>query len=567
MFLMELISFALVTLSALAEAKPGTRYNARVVAGNPVVPDSCDTVSCESKPVSQCLLEIALEQQIKDASKDRVDIIVFPETYFSDSPAIFACGPPVPEKRLPDASSKSLCPSGGYPSTWWGKVACWAKEYHILVVVGAYEWGECLPSLNPFTHRTFPCHNNLTVFNQAMAFGVNGELLAVHHKHHLAHAMIPKRRTSTMMASGLVVNPSELELLDDDASASWPVPDAVTFTSHFGVTFGILICHELNFGSPILSLLRAGVRDVIFPTEWGGIMEGSFQGMQSGFAVAHGVNLIAANKAAGGSGIWPAGATEAPIQYPMSSASSLHPRPQWVGTLELESPVAHIATEYSIAPPPAHRLVSNVTRLTASAQAAEVSLHGTSCRLNLNSDRAGRRYLFGASNGINFAGLFESSCWLVECDVIAKQLYGLLSPSFLEQAFWPFTEDDVKFCKHMPEQASSVNRLQIRLDIESATANFFLPIGQCGDGSVPTPRPSVSPTGQVGWQTMSLSLACPLGIAAVRSFAQSEFEYPQCPEGFCPSPTLCSNRSWEVVSDARCTLVPPLQDTSEQILL
>ena len=67
--------------------------------------------------------------------------------------------------------------------------------------------------------------------------------------------------------------------------------DVTVFTSHFGVKFGIIICHEMNFASPLRSMISNGVRDIIFPTQWGGAYGGNFAATQSGFAVVHQVAL------------------------------------------------------------------------------------------------------------------------------------------------------------------------------------------------------------------------------------------------------------------------------------
>ena len=68
--------------------------------------------------------------------------------------------------------------------------------------------------------------------------------------------------------------------------------DVTVFTSHFGVKFGIIICHEMNFASPLRSMISNGVRDIIFPTQWGGAYGGNFAATQSGFAVVHQVGLL-----------------------------------------------------------------------------------------------------------------------------------------------------------------------------------------------------------------------------------------------------------------------------------
>merc|ERR1711871_1381087 len=192
-------------------------------------------------------------------------------------------------------------------------------------------------------------------------------------------------------------------------------------------------------------------------------MEGSFPGLQSGFAVAHGVNLIAANAMAGGSGIWPADPLAVPIQYPLSFDTPLTP-PQWSGTLELTSPAGNAHDPPAVPAPPAYRLVSNVTRFETEAgrtYTSRVSLRGPTCQLQLTKPSTVDRYLFGVSNGINFAGLFESSCWLVRCDVIRRQLFGTLSPSFLEQTFWPYTLEDQHFCAGASTELSPLGEFTI----------------------------------------------------------------------------------------------------------
>lgn len=288
-------------------------------------------------------------------------------------------------------------------------------------------------------------------------------------------------------------------------------------------------------------------------------MEGSFQGLQNGFAVAHGVNLISANGDAGGSGIWPANASAAAVQYPTSARSAQVPQPQWFGTLELVSPTGALVEEAAVPPPSSHRLISNISQFTIPAVTSGyrystiMTLPGTTCHFELSSATAGSRYLFGATNGINFAGLFESTCWLVGCDTIANKIYGQASPTFLEQAFWPFTDDDVDFCANTAQVFVGA---QVRIDINTAsTTNFFIPDAQCSNGTVPWPRPVVKARSQNGWRKMSVTSDCALGIVAVRSFAQSEFELPQCPEGFCPSPSICTNQSWETDSNGMCVLV------------
>lgn len=147
---------------------------------------------------------------------------VFPEVYGVED--VLRC-PPKEEDLLPKAGTL-VCPDDGFPTqTWWSKVACLAKKWKVIVVLGVYDWGPCIPGPDPFVHRPFPCVGNLTVFNMAVAFGIDGTVLAVHHKHHMAHTVMPKEDLS-IKHNGIVYNPSPLGVFNDDVAGAWPVPVA-----------------------------------------------------------------------------------------------------------------------------------------------------------------------------------------------------------------------------------------------------------------------------------------------------------------------------------------------------
>ncbi|CAK9052319.1 unnamed protein product [Durusdinium trenchii] len=404
---MTSIWLVLLELYLAAASRP---YRARVVAGNPIVPKSCaDRNHCESV-FPDCLINASLAGPIKKAAEDQVDILVFPEAYGPDDP--YSCTKP--DTLLP-APGTMLCPDGVAVTSWWAKVACLAKQHRVLVVLGVYDWGACTPGPDPFLHRPFQCFGNLTMFNKAVAFGIDGTLLAVHHKHHLAHSLLPKENIS-QKRDGLVYNPGPLGVYNDDVCAAWPVPDSTTFMSHFGVKFGMIICHEINFASPVRSMIKEGVRDVIFPTQWGGSYGGYFGGTQSGFAVAHQVNLLSANGMNGGSGIWPADPNKPPVQIISTETTPDDPTPQRFGTLDLESPAAAKLPPV-MAPAPVHPLRSKTRLLEASHMpTTELSLPEVHCQLDLHDAGGKGLFLFGTSAGINVVGMFEASCWILSCE-------------------------------------------------------------------------------------------------------------------------------------------------------
>jgi len=78
-------------------------------------------------------------------------------------------------------------------------------------------------------------------YNTDVAFSETGQLIAKYHKSHLylePQFDVPK------------------------------VPEIVTFNTSFGVEFGLLICFDLMFPYPQLSLLDRGVRNVILSSWW-----------------------------------------------------------------------------------------------------------------------------------------------------------------------------------------------------------------------------------------------------------------------------------------------------------
>ncbi|CAK9018850.1 Vanin-like protein 1 [Durusdinium trenchii] len=537
---MTSIWLVLLELYLAAASRP---YRARVVAGNPIVPKSCaDRNHCESV-FPDCLINASLAGPIKKAAEDQVDILVFPEAYGPDDP--YSCTKP--DTLLP-APGTMLCPDGVAVTSWWAKVACLAKQHRVLVVLGVYDWGACTPGPDPFLHRPFQCFGNLTMFNKAVAFGIDGTLLAVHHKHHLAHSLLPKENIS-QKRDGLVYNPGPLGVYNDDVCAAWPVPDSTTFMSHFGVKFGMIICHEINFASPVRSMIKEGVRDVIFPTQWGGSYGGYFGGTQSGFAVAHQVNLLSANGMNGGSGIWPADPNKPPVQIISTETTPDDPTPQRFGTLDLESPAAAKLPPV-MAPAPVHPLRSKTRLLEASHMpTTELSLPEVHCQLDLHDAGGKGLFLFGASAGINVVGMFEASCWILSCENL--QQAPRMIPDFARIAFWPVTEEDLAACKGAAPLTFTGTP---KLEITAPGSNFFLPVGQCQDTSVPTPRPRTEAAGVA--HRLMLATQCPLSFGAIRSFSQVEFEDPQCPSGFCPSPTLCNDSSWEWKFGAWCEIVP-----------
>ena len=223
------------------------------------------------------------------------------------------------------------------------------------------------------------------------------------------------------------------------------------------------------------------------------------------------------------------------------------------------------------------------------------------CHLDFQHAKlSGGSFLFGASAGINTVGMFEASCWIFSCDLLLQP--SKLIPDLARIALWPITKEDYSYlglaesliflflfpmgnpatvtpaemgndvecmgirqnfyglwhevqgyCRQAGEPISFSGRP--RLEIEAPASNVFLPLGQCQDTSIPVPRPSAEAI-STSSQRLVLPTQCPMSFGGLRSFAQAEFEEPQCPNGFCPSPSLCNDTSWELKADAWCYVVP-----------
>ena len=78
-------------------------------------------------------------------------------------------------------------------------------------------------------------------YNTDVGFDTDGKLIARYHKQHLYH-------------EGGFNTPEKCE--------------KVTFTTSFGVRFGVFTCFDILFSDPPLELVHDGVRNIVFPTAW-----------------------------------------------------------------------------------------------------------------------------------------------------------------------------------------------------------------------------------------------------------------------------------------------------------
>ncbi|CAH1363841.1 unnamed protein product [Tenebrio molitor] len=246
--------------------KIATAYKAGVVEYNPLTADT---------PQNTILKNLDEYRSYADRSREQaVDILVFPEyglTTLVENPAEYAV-------ELTD-DGKIIT-----------ELAAMAKERQMYLVVNLLEMVK-----EPNKETAY--------YNTNLVFGRNGTIIAKYRKINLY---------------------KEPNLTPGDAN------QRVTFRTDFGVTFGMFTCFDILFANPSRTLLENGnVTDVIYPTAWFSIMPfyTSLE-VQNGYAVANGVNLLAANygqpkNGHGGTGIYSADGTKMNVYIDGSPSSKL----------------------------------------------------------------------------------------------------------------------------------------------------------------------------------------------------------------------------------------------------
>ncbi|XP_031565657.1 pantetheinase-like [Actinia tenebrosa] len=210
------------------------------------------------------------EEQAKKAKSRGAQIIVFPEDglygygYKRDDIKSFL-------EIIPKASSLKhpwnpcLDPSRFSNTEVLNKLSCIAMNNTIAVVANMGDLQPCSKPRDP----NCPDDNHYQ-YNTDVVFDLDGTFLAKYHKQHLFH----ENQFNT---------PSQCEY--------------VTFTTGFGVRFGVFTCFDMLFKCPAVDLVeKYGIRNIVFPTAW-------FDGFpilmsveyQQSWSRTNCVNLLAAN--------------------------------------------------------------------------------------------------------------------------------------------------------------------------------------------------------------------------------------------------------------------------------
>lgn len=237
-------------------------YKAAVVEYSPSL-KTVSMVDCIQKNLEG--YELALKM-IKD---DEVQIAVFPEdgllcgASFNDLKVYF--------ENVPDVLNGAVvnpCLQNEYQDqTILRALSCMARDNNLVIVANMGDRKPCNRSVDincPFWGENF--------YNTDVVFESDGKLIAKYHKIHLYSdekvVFTPGNHTS-----------------------------GTSFTTKFGVTFGVFTCYDILFTDPAECLLDSNIKNFIFPTAWGN--EFPFYMsivVQQGWSHRNNVNLLAANR-------------------------------------------------------------------------------------------------------------------------------------------------------------------------------------------------------------------------------------------------------------------------------
>ncbi|XP_024114006.1 LOW QUALITY PROTEIN: biotinidase-like [Oryzias melastigma] len=209
------------------------------------------------------------EEQAARAAQQGVDILVFPEDgihgfNFTRS-SISAYLETIPD---PQRESWNPCMEPGRHNNTevLQRLSCIARRNKLYVVAN-------MPDLQPCPLPSDPSSScppdGRWQFNTNVVFSSEGQLVARYHKQNLYF---------------------------EDSFDTPPQPEVITFDTPFGGRFGLMICFDLLFRDPTVTLVERGVRQLIFPTAWMNALPllDSIQ-FQRAFSLGANVTLLAAN--------------------------------------------------------------------------------------------------------------------------------------------------------------------------------------------------------------------------------------------------------------------------------
>uniref|UniRef100_A0A1A7WLY4 Biotinidase n=1 Tax=Iconisemion striatum TaxID=60296 RepID=A0A1A7WLY4_9TELE len=146
------------------------------------------------------------------------------------------------------------------------RLSCMARRYYLYLVANMADLQPCPLK----TDRSSSCPSDgHWQFNTNVVFNSEGLLVARYHKHNLYF---------------------------EEAFNQPPQAEIATFETPFAGTFGLIVCFDILFRDPTVTLVEQGVRQLVFPTAWMNQLPllDSIQ-FQQAFSLGANVSLLAAN--------------------------------------------------------------------------------------------------------------------------------------------------------------------------------------------------------------------------------------------------------------------------------
>lgn len=296
--------------SVVAASAAGT-YRAAVVEFAPQIADATTAADFDAMREHKLNNLKGLEAFAREAKANSSQIIVFPEYGITGDgvgkgdinrkkvPAFLEDDTPMagpnPTVTLPcgDETTTASAPA-------IARASCLAKELEVVLVINLLTKQDCSVGVDGCPK------DGMRVYNTAVAFAEDGHILQLYHKRH----------------------PYGDEMAFVDKGEDY-YKSGLTFTTSFGVKFGMFICFDILFftnGGP-------DALEIVYPTDWVNNVLGPIpepvtaHNAQKLWSKLHGKNLLAANyggfgKSSSGSGIWNKGTALASFYNPTKEPQS-----------------------------------------------------------------------------------------------------------------------------------------------------------------------------------------------------------------------------------------------------
>ncbi|XP_060948439.1 biotinidase [Limanda limanda] len=234
--------YVLTSAAGRTESAPGSSYVAAVYEHHVVLNPEPRVPLSRPEALRHVEKNLQIyEEQSERAALQGAQILVFPEdglqgfNFSRSSIAGYL-------ETIPDPQQENWNPCtepGRHNNTEiLQSLSCMARRYNLYLVANMADLQPCPLSTSPSS----PCPpDGHWQFNTNVVFRSDGQLVARYHKHNLYF---------------------------EDAFDSPPQPEIITFETPFAGTFGLLICFDILFKEPTVTLLERGVRQLIYPTAW-----------------------------------------------------------------------------------------------------------------------------------------------------------------------------------------------------------------------------------------------------------------------------------------------------------